>query len=85
MAYSIHVNFYFSFLFSKVFDKNGDGFITASELRQVMSKLGENLSDSDVEDMFSEADLNKDGKIDYQGTFVFLSFNKYLNILFGIP
>ena len=58
-----------------MFDKNGDGFITATELRLVMSSLGENLTDSDVEEMFAEADVNKDGRIDYEG----LGFNTYIS------
>lgn len=51
----------------QVFDRNGDGFISASELRLVMTNLGEKLSDSDMEEMFAEADVNRDGKIDYEG------------------
>ena len=48
-------------------DRNGDGFITADELRNVMSKLGENLSDQEVRAMIAEADANGDGRIDYCG------------------
>ena len=32
----------------KVFDKNGDGFISASELRHVMTNLGEKLTYEEV-------------------------------------
>lgn len=45
----------------KVFDCDGSGKISAAELRQVMHKLGEQLSDEEVEEMISEADTNGDG------------------------
>ena len=51
----------------RVFDKNGDGFISAEELRIVMTSLGERLTDKEVDDMLKEADSNNDGKIDYSG------------------
>lgn len=45
----------------KVFDKDGSGKISPAELRQVMGNLGEKLSDQEVEEMMTEADLNGDG------------------------
>lgn len=51
----------------QVFDQNGDGFISATELRAVMKNLGENLSDKEVDDMLKEADVNGDGQIDFDG------------------
>lgn len=51
----------------KVFDKNGDGFISASELRQVMTTLGEKLTDEEVNEMIKEADVDGDGKVNYEG------------------
>ena len=51
----------------KVFDKDNSGFISASELKEVSSKLGRNLTDEDVKEMMKETDLDEDGKISYQG------------------
>ncbi|KAK6464512.1 hypothetical protein DFJ63DRAFT_285164, partial [Scheffersomyces coipomensis] len=48
----------------KVFDKNGDGKISAAELKHVLTTIGEKLSDNDVELMIREADINNDGEID---------------------
>lgn len=45
----------------KVFDKDNSGKISASELRQVMTSLGEKLTDGEVEEMIREADENGDG------------------------
>jgi Ca2+-binding EF-hand superfamily protein len=49
----------------KVFDKDGNGFISAAELRHVMTNLGEKLSDAEVDEMIKEADVDGDGQINY--------------------
>lgn len=48
----------------KVFDRNGDGKISAAELRHVLTSIGEKLSDYEVDKMIEEADTNNDGEID---------------------
>ncbi len=53
--------------FFRVFDKDGNGLITASELRVVMDNLGEKLTEDEVEEMIREADLDGDGKVSYEG------------------
>ena len=50
----------------KVFDRDGNGLISAHELRFVMSTSGEQLTEEDIEEMIREADENGDGFIDYQ-------------------
>ena len=45
----------------KVFDKDGNGFISAAELRHVMTNLGEKLTDEEVDEMIREADVDGDG------------------------
>jgi calmodulin len=49
-----------------VFDKDGNGFISAAELRHVMTNLGEKLTDDDVDEMIREADVDGDGQINYE-------------------
>lgn len=53
----------------KVFDKNGDGYINASELRHVMTSLGEKLTEEEVIEMIREADIDGDGKVNYEGQY----------------
>ena len=50
----------------KVFDKDGNGFISAAELRHVMTNLGEKLTDEEVDEMIREADIDGDGQINYE-------------------
>lgn len=49
----------------KMFDTDGNGFITKSEFRQIMGKLGDQLSKKDTEALIHQADTNGDGQIDY--------------------
>ena len=51
----------------RVFDKDGNGFISAAELRHVMTNLGEKLTDEEVDEMIREADIDGDGQINYEG------------------
>lgn len=48
-------------------DKDGTGDITAEELGQVMKELGLNPTAEELRDLVSEADLNKDGVISFDG------------------
>ena len=46
-----------------MFDKDGNGFISAAELRHVMTNLGEKLTDEEVDEMIREADIDGDGQV----------------------
>ena len=50
----------------KIFDKNRNGYIEAKELKQVTTTLGSQLTDEEFEDFWREADINNDGKLDYE-------------------
>ncbi|CAH0044218.1 unnamed protein product [Clonostachys solani] len=49
----------------QVFDRDNNGFISAAELRHVMTSIGEKLTDDEVDEMIREADQDGDGRIDY--------------------
>ncbi|XP_055878779.1 calmodulin-like isoform X1 [Biomphalaria glabrata] len=49
----------------QVFDREGNGYISAAELRHVMTNLGEKLSDEEVDEMIQEADTDGTGHINY--------------------
>ncbi|XP_022081065.1 calmodulin-like [Acanthaster planci] len=48
-----------------VFDKNGDGYISAEELNEVMLNLGEKLTEAEINAMIQEVDTDADGKVNY--------------------
>ncbi|XP_066279450.1 calmodulin-like isoform X1 [Branchiostoma lanceolatum] len=50
----------------KLFDKAGNGYISASDLRQVLNCLGQDLTEEEVDEMISEVDVDGDGRIDYE-------------------
>jgi len=56
----------------QVFDHNGDGYISKLELHKTMNELGIELTRQDLDAMMDEADVNKDGRIDYAGTYRYL-------------
>jgi len=45
------------------FDLDKDGLISPNELKTVLARLGENLTDSEVADMIKESDKDGDGKL----------------------
>jgi len=62
----------------RFFDEDGDGTISREELKKCMRKIGEELSDDDLNEMLNEADLNGDGQIDFNGM---INFNFLLYFL----
>jgi calmodulin len=50
----------------RVFDKDGNGYISAAELRHVMTNLGEKLTNEDIDEMIREADIDGDGQVNYE-------------------
>jgi calmodulin len=75
----------------QVFDKDGTGFIGVGELKYgipapvffspfsnlktVLTSLGEKLSDDEVEELLKGINIGKDGSINYSGTFLMKSLS----------
>lgn len=51
----------------KMFDRDGNGYIDADELRLCMMNLGEKLTLEEVEEMIREVDVDFDGRMNYEG------------------
>ena len=49
-----------------IFDKNGDGYLSHGEVKDAMIKLGEDFTDSEIEDLIRAADLDQDGEVNYR-------------------
>ncbi|TRY79978.1 hypothetical protein TCAL_07547 [Tigriopus californicus] len=50
----------------KIFDRDGNGYIDAKELKMVVTRMGEALTAAEAEEFMQEADINGDGKLDYE-------------------
>jgi len=50
----------------RVFDRDGNGFITRDELHTAMEMMQETVTEAQVNEMLQLADLDKDGKINYE-------------------
>ncbi|KAL4237703.1 hypothetical protein ACF0H5_002418 [Mactra antiquata] len=60
----------------RMFDRDGNGYIDAEELRICMINLGEKLTLEEVEEMIREVDIDFDGRMNYE-EFVRLMCSKY--------
>ena len=54
----------------KVFDKDGNGFITAVQLRYAMENIGDRVTAEEVDELIREAAIDSDGRIDYGGIYI---------------
>ena len=50
----------------KVFDKDGNGLITAESLFNVLNSVGETVTEEEVRELIVTVDSDKDGKINYK-------------------
>lgn len=50
----------------KVFDRDGNGLLSGTELKYVMAVVGESLTDQEVDELIKQADVDGDGFINYQ-------------------
>jgi calmodulin len=57
----------------KTFDRDRNGYLDCREFRYILTRLGDRFTDQEVDEIFKEADLNHDGKIEYEE---FVSFWK---------
>ena len=51
----------------QMFDRDANGYISKRELTFVMTSLGEQITDTAVENMIKEVDLDGDGRVNYEG------------------
>jgi len=50
----------------RVFDKDGDGYIPAADFRRIMTTMGEALDDEQVDEMFADAGVKPDSKVNFE-------------------
>lgn len=60
----IHKNLMAAF---KVFDLDNNGYITRDELKTAMETIGEPVTEQQITELITIADIDKDGRINYEG------------------
>lgn len=59
-------------------DKDGSGLISANELKHVVTDFCGKLTDAEVNDLLSEADITGDGLLSYEEFYKIMMFDKLL-------
>ena len=49
----------------RIFDRDGNGFIDSKELKHIVTQMGQVLTNAEADEFMLEADLNGDGKLDF--------------------
>lgn len=65
------------------YDRNKDGFISKAELKEVLGKV-QALTDQDLEDFIKDNDIDKDGRINYEGKITLKTFISYCPKMFYV-
>jgi calmodulin len=49
----------------KTFDRDNNGYLSLDEFRHILTNLGDRFSDAEVDEIFKEADIDGDHKLEY--------------------
>jgi Ca2+-binding EF-hand superfamily protein len=61
----------------EIFDVEKTGYIELKNLRKIARELGESLNEKEIVDLFSQSDLDKDGKVSFQDFFSVMNQQKF--------
>ena len=61
----------------RVFDRDSNGYVSAAELKHIMTNIGEKLTEQEVNEMIQEVDVDSSGLMNYEGMFVVVNV-KYM-------
>ncbi len=50
----------------RALDKDGNGLVSAEEIREVLTSLGDKLSDEEVDEMIRDVDQDGDGQVNFE-------------------
>lgn len=63
----------------RVFDQEGNGRLSAAELRHCLTTLGDKMTEAEADELIREADIDNDGEIVYEEFINILMHRAYLN------
>jgi Ca2+-binding EF-hand superfamily protein len=59
----------------KKFDKSGNGYLSVSELKEILSKIGQNFTEAEVIEMMLSVGSDISKGLDFEGFFLFNCYN----------
>lgn len=60
----------------KLFDKDDNGCITVTELRNILTETGQKIRPEEADELMKAIDTDGDGKIDYEGTRCYMLYSR---------
>ncbi|CAG0925340.1 unnamed protein product, partial [Notodromas monacha] len=54
----------------RLYDKEGNGYITTKTLREILRELDDKLTNEELDEMIAEIDTDGSGTVDFDGKFV---------------
>lgn len=64
----------------RLYDKEGNGYINVSDLREILRALEDNMSEDELDEMIAEIDTDGSGTVDFDGKFVLDHLKGWLRI-----
>lgn len=69
----------------RVFDKDGNGYITAQEFKHFMTTMGEKFSEEEVDEIIKEVDKDGDEQVVYSSNYLIqIKISKHYQFTFQI-
>lgn len=54
----------------RLYDREGNGYITTNTLKEILAALDDKLSNSDLDGIIAEIDADGSGTVDFDGTYM---------------
>lgn len=64
-------------LISRLYDREGNGYITTSTLKEILAALDDKLSSSDLDGIIAEIDTDGSGTVDFDGKYFYSNIHKF--------
>lgn len=62
----------------KLFDEDGNGFLTIYDLKRITKELGEEMEDSELNEMIERGDSDGDGKVSFEDFYQVMTKKTFL-------
>lgn len=62
----------------KLFDEEGNGYVTIFDLKRIVKEMGENFDEDELNEMIERADSDGDGKVSFDDFFEVMTKKSFL-------